>query len=494
MRRWGIFLFCLVLFVKAGPIIKDDISQFYAREAFDARYEGVHKDRYKINYKSNYKNNHKNNHKNNYKNNHKNNYKENYRGDNKNNSKKRYSPKVQERGTVKNIIIKKKTVEYWFDDFIAVKMKYKNNYKNKSRDCQIGDRVLVLGLEEDLNDFYIGDFNYGRHLRSKGCKKYIRISDMKKVSENPAYRLIGRIKKYIIDSNRTLYKKNSDILNAVLVADKTTLKDEDKYIFSDSGTSHVMAVSGLHVGIICGIILIFVGKINSIKRLSILCVFLLFYNCLVGGGPSISRAILMTILSCLGFFVFRQVDLINILFIIASIMVLQNPYIIYNISFELSFLAMLSLAIFTKYIKQYVYSDILAGSISVAIFTSPLVLYKFETVSTMGVLGNLVILPMMALIICLDMLSIITYYINIPIYSILAYINSSIIDLVMVLLKRIGDYGVNNIDVRDPSLFKLLTYYIIVVGLAIYLDYYYIEKGKYTRELYLVKEEVVEHI
>ena len=84
MRRWGIFLFCLVLFVKAGPIIKDDISQFYAREAFDARYEGVHKDRYKINYKSNYKNNHKNNHKNNYKNNHKNNYKENYRGDNKN--------------------------------------------------------------------------------------------------------------------------------------------------------------------------------------------------------------------------------------------------------------------------------------------------------------------------------------------------------------------------------------------------------------------------
>ena len=101
---------------------------------------------------------------------------------------------------------------------------------------------------------------------------------------------------------------------------------------------------------------------------------------------------------------------------------------------------------------------------------------------------------MMALIICLDMLSIITYYINIPIYSILAYINSSIIDLVMVLLKRIGDYGVNNIDVRDPSLFKLLTYYIIVVGLAIYLDYYYIEKGKYTRELYLVKEEVVEHI
>lgn len=175
-------------------------------------------------------------------------------------------------------------------------------------------------------------------------------------------------------------------------------------------------------------------------------------------------------------------------------MVLQNPYIIYNISFELSFLAMLSLAIFTKYIKQYVYSDILAGSISVAIFTSPLVLYKFETVSTMGVLGNLVILPMMALIICLDMLSIITYYINIPIYSILAYINSSIIDLVMVLLKRIGDYGVNNIDVRDPSLFKLLTYYIIVVGLAIYLDYYYIEKGKYTREFYLVKEEVVEHI
>src|SRR3712207_5667957 len=208
-----------------------------------------------------------------------------------------------------------------------------------------------------------------RYLKSKGCKEYIKIEDMRIVSESFFYKNLGELKSYLVDTNRKLYKSNTDILNAILLADKTTLSQEDRYIFSDSGTSHIMAVSGLHVGIICSIMLIFIGKVNSYERLIILTCFLYFYNLLVGGGPSITRAISMTILSCMGFFTFRQVDLVNILFIIAGIMIYKNPYEIYNISFQLSFLALLSIVIFTKYIKKYIYSDLLATSIAVNVLT-----------------------------------------------------------------------------------------------------------------------------
>src|SRR3712207_683234 len=122
---------------------------------------------------------------------------------------------------------------------------------------------------------------------------------MRIVSESFFYKNLGELKSYLVDTNRKLYKSNSDILNAILLADKTTLSQEDRYIFSDSGTSHIMAVSGLHVGIICSIMLIFIGKVNSYERLIILTCFLYFYNLLVGGGPSITRAISMTILSCM---------------------------------------------------------------------------------------------------------------------------------------------------------------------------------------------------
>lgn len=404
-------------------------------------------------------------------------------------------------GIVKNIVKKKMTTEYWFDDFLAVKMnkgsyskyigsrkdghnrieKYKQNYmkKYKRDDIEIGDRVAVYGKGQDLDNFIINDFDYGRHLKSKGLDHYIRISRIEKLSYSPFYRTIGRVKSYIVEANRMMYKTNSGLLNAILVADKSGLSDEDRYIFSDSGTSHVMAVSGLHVGIICVILLVFIGKINNLKRLALLFIVLMFYNLLVGGGPSITRAIVLTLLTCLGFFVYRQVDGINLLFIIAGFMVLENPYSIYNISFQLSFLAMVSILVFTKYIKKYVYSDILAASIGANILTVPVVLYTFKSTSTVGLAGNLLVIPLIAGIVCMDIFSLALYYFGIPLYSLLAVLNSSIIDLLMLVLKKIGNFGVNNIEIRNPRLDLVLIYYVFVIILILYLDYYYIHKNKY---------------
>jgi len=455
MRRWGIVFFIFVVFFMCGDNIRKDITE---SELFCTVEDGT-EERGRF-------------------------FKGSHKGINS------LGTKVKVYVVVKNIVEKEKSTEYWCGDTLAVKIKYgmgydvgkasvKKYHNNKAVDVSIGDKVIIIGRKENLDNFFIKDFNYGRYLRSKGCKKYIRIEDMRIVSESFFYKYIGKLKSYLVDTNRKLYKSNSDILNSILLADKTTLSQEDRYIFSDSGTSHIMAVSGLHVSIICGIILVFIGKVNSYGRLIMLTCFLYFYNLLVGGGPSITRAISMTVLSCMGFFTFRQVDLVNILFIIAGIMIYKNPYEIYNISFQLSFFALLSIVIFTKYIKKYVYSDLLATSIAVNVLTWPIVMYNYSCVSTMGIMGNIVVVPIIFTIVGMDVLSLFFYFCGLPIYSLISYINSSVIDFLMILLKRIGDFGVNNIEVKNMSISFLFLYFMATFLLSLFLEIYYIKNNRY---------------
>lgn len=250
------------------------------------------------------------------------------------------------------------------------------------------------------------------------------------------------------------------------------------YTFRDAGVSHVMSISGLHISILVGIFLVLVGRINRLDRLGLLFIGLIFYNILVGGGPSITRAIGLSVLGALAYFVDRRLDPINILALIASIMVYLNPYIIYNISFQLSFLAVLSIVIYSKYLRKYIYFNFLNTCLAANILTFPLVVYNFKTFSMVGLIGNILILPFIGLIVFLDMISLLLYGISLDLALLVAYINEAILRPLYYYLEKLANYGVYNMEVRSMNPLLLLAYYIGVLGLAIFLEIYYIKVNK----------------
>lgn len=375
-------------------------------------------------------------------------------------------------GRVSNITRSKKCKQYYMGSYLASDM------SSKDRNIMIGDKVRVFGKLNDLDNFYIGDFNYGLHLKSKGISHNIKVEKIEIVGKDRLYSILGAFKEGFLQTNNYLYKENADFLNAITIGVKDNLSKDIRDIFADSGSSHIMAISGLHISIILSMLIFLFGSIRNIKTILIIAGILFLYSLLLGGGASIYRAIELSILSMMAFLIDERVDVINLISIIASLMIIENPYIIYNPSFELSFLAVLSIFIFNKYIKKYVYLNILSVTISSNILTLPIVAYLFKEVSTVSIIGNIAVIPFIGIIIFLDFLSVLFYFIFSPLGLMLAFLNSSIIEAVLFLLKKIANFGVNNIIFKNITLKQICLYYVFIFLFSILLEIYMIRKNK----------------
>lgn len=342
-----------------------------------------------------------------------------------------------------------------------------------------GDTIIAKCSEKDLDKYYIGDFNYGRYLKSCGIKKSYVIKSYKKVDENRFYRAIGNIKEKIITTNKYLYKDRSGILNAILVGDKSNIEKKEKNIFFDSGTSHVMAISGLHISIIVVLLTSIFGKIRNMKVFLLMSVFLVIYGKIVGEGASVQRAIWLIILIYISYFTDERYDIANLLFLIAGIMIFENPYVIYNISFLLSFASIFSITVLNKYFKKVFYGNVIVSTISATIATWPIILYTFKEMSIMGILGNFIAIPAITTIIFLDLASVLLYILNFSISFYLAQFNIHIINMMLYILKKIGNYGVSNIIFKDIGIRTILIYYFILIISMILLYKYEVMKNKY---------------
>jgi competence protein ComEC len=204
------------------------------------------------------------------------------------------------------------------------------------------------------------------------------------------------------------------ILKGLVLGDKTAIPTEIKNKFNITGTSHIIAVSGTHVVILCSILMAFLLFIGLYRQQAFYfsVIFILFYIVLVGLPASGIRAGIMGIIYLLGQKLGRQSTSSRIIVLAAAVMLLQNPLLlIHDIGFQLSFLAVLGLIyiepilkycvkfflnkIFKKEITQKHDNLIMMFSSTIAaqIFTLPVIVYNFGKISFVSPLANILILP-----------------------------------------------------------------------------------------------------
>lgn len=386
---------------------------------------------------------------------------------------------VEYSGVVKNIENKKYNKYYYIDDILIIDGRRNLEKKGNYKDIEIGDKVIVRGYIKDLENWFFDEFNYGQYLKSKGIKKCVILKSYKIIGEDIFYKYINNVRTYIINANRFLYKDNSKLLNSIIIGFKEDYSANDRYLYSDSGTSHIIAISGMHIGLICCLLILVIGKINSLRSLVIISILLFLYYKLVGEGISIFRAIFMFIVMKLTFFIDKRGDTVNLLCIIASYSLYQNPYIIYNLSFQLSFLSVASLVIYNKYMTKYLYSGILTSSVSVMVLISPILLYRFKELSLVSIAGNLVVLPVIALVVILDIISLSFYSFNLSTSIYLSKINMFIIDGINYILKYVCNFGANNIYIKEIGFIYIIIYYLTLILFTLIIHVYYIKNNRY---------------
>lgn len=239
-------------------------------------------------------------------------------------------------------------------------------------------------------------------------------------------------------------KDQMDIIQALLLGQKQDIDPETYTNFSKAGVVHILAVSGLHVGIIL-LILQFVTKgllrikYGRILRGGVVLLGLWGFATLAGYTPSVLRAAVMFSFLSIALNYKRKTSAINTLALSAVFLIIINPYFIFQVGFQLSYLAVISIVILQprlsklykpKYFLDQKIWDILTVTITAQLGVLPLSLYYFHQFPGLFLVSNLVILPGLGVLLGGGILIILLSLLNI-LPDFLAYFYGQLLDLLL---------------------------------------------------------------
>lgn len=330
-----------------------------------------------------------------------------------------------------NIIGKEKILcTYYFKEDST--LEFKNTYK-------LGDIVLLDGIITIPRETRVFNlFNYKEYLKYEGINYIFEITSISKISNNK--NIFYNIKNKIID----LIDKsiNKDYLYTFVLGNSKYIDSNIMDSYRINGISHLFAVSGMHVTLLSLIILKIFDKFKYKDLLVI--VVLIFYMFLTNFSPSILRAGLLFILIFINTKLKLRISTINIMLILLSILIIINPYIIYKIGFQYSYIISFYLILFNKIInrgKSKISKLFLVSFISFLV-SLPITINSFFSINILSIILNIFFVPIVSSIIFpLSLISIIIPYtdivlnIIIDIFEILSSIASNIDILVFTMAK-----------------------------------------------------------
>lgn len=214
----------------------------------------------------------------------------------------------------------------------------------------VGKQIRLSGLLElPASAGNPGGFDYRMYLRSIGIFSVMQAKPIQvSFSENPLNRIAHGIALFRHDFETQLTqiigKQQSGLASAMLFGDKSGMEEDMYESFQRNGTAHILSVSGLHVGFLYGILVFLLGgKRKPVPNFLILLI-LFFYGMLSGFCPAVTRALLMIGLHVLSKILCRPYDLLSSAGMAATILLIQNPYGLFNTGFQLSFFAVVLMA------------------------------------------------------------------------------------------------------------------------------------------------------
>lgn len=343
---------------------------------------------------------------------------------------------------------------------------------------EYGDVLKIKGkLEKPIGQKNFGEFDYGLYLAREKIFTYINIwqeKDIQKIGENDSNFLVSfslsardKIKEI---TKQTLPPPYNYLLVGMLLGEKSFIPSHLKEIFTEAGIMHILAVSGLHVGIIAMALLALLSMLKLPKKfkLFILILILITYASITGFRPSVLRATIMFILLIGGELINRSRNLNISLFFAAFLILLLNPLILYDAGFLLSFIVTFFIINLSP-ILQGLLSKIvvwiknpLAVSTAAWVGIFPLSAYFFSKVSIISIISNIFIIPLTGIAVILGFITFFIGLMSISLAGLFANLNYLILNLITLIAKSFSSLPFAFIYVAQPSVTVIILYYLTV--------------------------------
>lgn len=338
---------------------------------------------------------------------------------------------------------------------------FKNDeYKFFKKKVNIGSSVIVKGkLVSPKNNTVPYLFNYKKYLYNKRVYYTLKIDNIKILNENsnPFIKLKNRVIKHVNSY------KDSTYLYAFILGKTELISDEVLTSYRENGISHLFALSGLHVSIFSSILLFILKKLRfkEILNYVLIFIFLLLFSFITGFSPSILRATLLFFLLSINKVFYLNIRTLDILYLVFIILVIINPFIIYNLSFILSFTAAFFLIFSSDLLKGKNYFVSLFKVSLLSYFASlPLSIYYFGYTNLLGTILNLVFVPLVSFVVF--PLTLLTFIIS-KFYSILN-ITTNLLESLSLLFNKF------KIIIYFPSI-NLIFVFIYLSILMLYIKF-----------------------
>lgn len=279
-----------------------------------------------------------------------------------------------------------------------------------------GDRLSIKNTLSDVkppaNPY---EFDYKSYLSHKGITQqaYLYPGQWKKLRSTNNHSLMAYALQLRQQSTDLIFKHLPDssyaaLVNSMLLGDRSQLTDETTKTFSITGAMHVLAISGLHVGILYAILQFLLLKMSFFKRrkgLYVLTVILLLwmYALLTGLSPSVLRATVMISFLIVGNKLMpNKAQPLNSLAASALFLLLIDPSLIYHVGFWLSYTAVTGILLIYQPLYKAIYIpnkilnwfwQLTAVSIAAQLATLPITIYVFHQLPVYSLLTNFVVIP-----------------------------------------------------------------------------------------------------
>jgi competence protein ComEC len=349
--------------------------------------------------------------------------------------------------------------------------------------------VLTKPLQAITNSGNPGAFNYQRYSAFQDIhhqvflksSEYINtgkenINGLKQWLFNIRFAVINTLRKYIYD------EKEEAVAEALLIGYRDDLDKDLVQAYSNTGVVHIIAISGLHLGLIYGAMVWFFKLFKRrrwiywVKPLVILLVLWTF-SLVAGAAPSILRSAVMFTFIILGETITRKTSIYNTLAASTFVMLCYNPFFLWDVGFQLSYAAVLSIVAFMQPVYNWFYirNKFLNGvwklnavTLSAQVLTVPIVLYHFHQFPNLFLVTNFVAVPLSSIILFGELLLLVTSFIP-AVAGFFGAVNSWMLRWMNNFIERMNEIPFSVTEGIQVSVVETILLYITFIALAIWL-------------------------
>jgi competence protein ComEC len=315
----------------------------------------------------------------------------------------------------------------------------------KNEAYEYGERVRLRGFLKTPPESE--EFSYRDYLAREGVHSYMSSAEVTRLPGNEGkfiYRLTYYLKTKLVEHTYRLFNDpEASLLAGILFGVDTGLTRELQNAFKNTGTAHIIAISGFNIAIIGGIFFtMFKILLRSflpeyfIALLAVIGIF--FYAFLVGGDAAVMRAAFMGSVALAARQLGQRTMGLNALMGVALVMALGNPLVIWDVGFQLSFFATLGLILYAEPLSNFtarlvsriwkddtiirIINDSVMLTIAAQITTIPIMIYHFKRLSLVSFIANPFILPVQPAVMVLGLLAVVTSLFIFPLGQLLAWV------------------------------------------------------------------------